>query len=115
MYRLGGVGSPDGKYIYGVPGHHKRVLRINIKTEEYDLIGPIFKGQFKWLRGVQVPKTNSCYCMPSNATQGILKIDGNSNVTIVGNKLTGDWLWHGGVLACNNHIYAIPCDAHQGM
>ena len=31
---LGGVGSPCGKYIYGVPGHAKDVLRITVDTGE---------------------------------------------------------------------------------
>lgn len=31
---LGGVGSPCGKYIYGVPGHAKDVLRIVVETGE---------------------------------------------------------------------------------
>ena len=52
---LGGVCSPDGKYIYGVPGHAKRVLKITAATGEYELIGPEYKGPFKWLRGVEVP------------------------------------------------------------
>ena len=43
---LGGVCSPDGKYIYGVPGHAKRVLKITAATGEYELIGPEYKGPF---------------------------------------------------------------------
>ena len=42
---------PDGKYIYGVPGHAKRVLKITAATGEYELISPEYKGPFKWLRG----------------------------------------------------------------
>lgn len=46
------MGSPDGKYIYGVPGHATRVLRVTVATGEVDLIGPEFVGHHKWLRGV---------------------------------------------------------------
>ena len=51
------MGSPDGKYIYGVPGHATRVLRVTVATGEVDLIGPEFVGHHKWLRGVR------CLCM----------------------------------------------------
>eukprot|EP00948_MAST-09A_sp_MAST-9A-sp1_P000895 g895.t1 len=122
---LGGVGSPDGKYVYGVPGHHKRVLRIEVATGKYDIIGPTYRGPFKWLRGAAVPSTGACYCMPSNSKEGILKIDKNSIVSCVGKHVCnpqqvtsaslppadGDWQWHGGVLAKDNHLYAIPCNA----
>jgi hypothetical protein len=41
---LGGMCSPTGKFIYGVPGHAKRTLMINTETNEMSLIGPSFKG-----------------------------------------------------------------------
>eukprot|EP00949_MAST-11_sp_MAST-11-sp1_P005382 g5382.t1 len=53
---LGGVGSPCGKIIYGVPGTAKRVLEIDIAAGSCRLIGPEYPGRFKWLRGVPVPR-----------------------------------------------------------
>lgn len=41
---LGGMCSPTGKFIYGVPGHAKRTLMIDTETNEMSLIGPSFKG-----------------------------------------------------------------------
>ena len=52
---LGGVGSPCGNYVYGVPGSARRVLRITVATGAVDHIGPTYEGKFKWLRGVEVP------------------------------------------------------------
>ena len=116
---LGGVCSPDGKYIYGVPGHAKRVLKITAATGEYELIGPEYKGPFKWLRGVEVPASvtgsvQAIYCMPSNGGKyGVLKILPDTDlVTTIGGPFPGDWMWHGGVLSeVDNCIYAIPCNA----
>ena len=117
---LGGVCSPDGKYIYGVPGHAKRVLKITAATGEYELIGPEYKGQFKWLRGVEVPASvtgnkQEIYCMPSNGGKyGVLKISPDTDaVTTIGGPFPGDWMWHGGVLSeIDGNIYAIPCNAN---
>ena len=52
---LGGVPSPCGRFVYGVPGTAKRVLRIDVQTGITDLIGPSFDGKLKWLRGVDIP------------------------------------------------------------
>lgn len=41
---LGGMCSPNGKYIYGVPGHAKQTLVINTETNEMELVGPSFPG-----------------------------------------------------------------------
>ena len=59
----------DGKYIYGVPGHAKRVLKITAATGEYELIGPEYKGPFKWLRGVEVPASVTGSCRPYTVCQ----------------------------------------------
>ena len=48
---LGGVLGSDGM-VYGIPGHAKRVLKINPGTSEVSFIGPSFDGKYKWLRGV---------------------------------------------------------------
>ena len=65
--------------IYIVPGHAKRVLKITAATGEYELIGPEYKGPFKWLRGVEVPASvtgnkQEIYCMLSTGGKyGVLK------------------------------------------
>ncbi len=86
-----------------------------------DFIGPSFKGEFKWLRGVDIPPVldngngnNSkgcCIALPSNANS-ILKIDCNTNeVTTFGNITEKGWLYHGGNLAPDGYVYAIPANA----
>jgi hypothetical protein len=85
---LGGVNSPDGQYIYGVPGHATRVLRVTVATGEVDLIGPEYVGHHKWLRGVCVPPEFTgpehpqglCYCLPSNYP-AVLQIDPATHVS----------------------------------
>ena len=117
---LGGMCSPCGRYIFGVPGHAKRVLRLNTKTNEMDLIGPSFKGQFKWLRGLEVPAevmgddlreeypVGCCLALPSNASS-ILKINPESGeVKTFGNIIEKGWLYHGGNLAADGFVYAVP-------
>lgn len=112
-----GVCSPDGKFVYGVPGHAKRVLRINTITNEMDLIGPSFPGEFKWLRGVDIPADvmnnthGCCLALPSNASH-ILKIDCMTHeVTTFGDIDEIGWLYHGGNLTSDGFVYAIPANA----
>lgn len=123
---LGGMCSPCGKYIYGVPGHAKRVLRINTETNEMDLIGPSYSGQFKWLRGLEVPAEamgeradefpmGCCLALPSNASS-VLKINCYTNeVTTFGDIAEKGWLYHGGNLAADGFVYAIPANATRVM
>ena len=121
---LGGVPSPCGKYVYGVPGSARRVLRIDVATNEADMIGPSFPGKFKWLRGVEIPASvmgadaypqGCCIALPSNA-DCVLKINPTTNqVTTFGHDVlrttsNGGWGYHGGQLA-NGMIYAIPANA----
>jgi hypothetical protein len=119
---LGGMCSPDGKYVYGVPGHAKRVLRINTETNEMDFIGPSFTGNFKWLRGLDIPTRfmgnkadefpeGCCLALPSN-TSSILKINCATNeVSTFGEINEQGWLYHGGNLADDGFVYAIPANA----
>jgi len=123
---LGGMASPCGDYIYGVPGSAKRVLRIDVRSNIMDMIGPSFDGKFKWLRGVEVPADvlrlssfprGCCLALPSN-TNSVLKINPESNeVTTFGEDVLMDqvgstgWLYHGGNLASNGMVYAIPANA----
>ena len=127
---LGGMSSPCGKYVYGVPGTAKRVLRIRVEDGTMDTFGPSFEGKFKWLRGVEIPAEymekndessneyphGCCVALPCNHAS-ILKINPfNDLVTTFGMDVIQDcgtdrWLYHGGVLASNGYVYAIPANA----
>lgn len=124
---LGGIASPCGKYVYGVPGSAKRVLRICTTTGMMDCIGPSYDGKFKWLRGVDVPPTvmndpkypnGCCLALPSNAAS-ILKINpATHEVHTFGEETLREcgatsWLYHGGNLASNGWVYAIPANANR--
>jgi hypothetical protein len=126
---MGGMASPCGSYIYGVPGTAKRVLRIDTQTRFMDWIGPSYEGKFKWLRGVEVPANvmNSadyprgcCLALPSNAA-AVLKINPATNeVTKFGEDVLeqageNGWYYHGGNLASNGFVYAIPANANRVM
>jgi len=124
---MGGMVSACGKYIYGVPGGAKRVLRINTESNSMDWIGPSFEGKFKWLRGVEIPASvmdcadyprGCCLALPSNAT-AILKINPETNEVTTFGKDTVEkagkegWYYHGGNLASNGMVYAIPANADR--
>ena len=127
---LGGMASPCGKYIYGVPGTSRRVLRISTETGVMDCIGPSFNGKFKWLRGVEVPPAvmsdteypdGCCIALPCNSLS-FLKVNPAStakrSVYTFGQKVLEElckdvngWYYHGGNLASNGWIYCIPANA----
>jgi hypothetical protein len=121
---LGGVDSPCGRYIYGVPGHAKQVLRITVETGVCDLIGPVFHGKFKWLRGVPVPPEVTgdkhpqglVFCLPCCA-ESLLQIDpATQEVTLLGvgmECMKGEFKYHGGDLASDGCIYSIPANANS--
>ena len=127
---LGGVCSPCGRYVYGVPGTARRVMRIRVADGTMDAIGPSFEGKFKWLRGVEIPADamNSpdypwgcCVALPCNS-HSILKINPYTDkVTKFGDDTlregcqSPDWLYHGGVLASNGWVYTIPANATRVM
>lgn len=125
---LGGMSSPCGRYVYGVPGGAKRVLRVRVADGHMDWIGPYFEGRFKWLRGVEVPPSEHhseypngcCIALPCNSAS-LLKIipdhDG-SGIYSFGQSVLNDcgskgWHYHGGNLASNGYIYAIPANARR--
>jgi hypothetical protein len=128
---LGGVTAPNGDYVYGVPGGAQQTLKIHVETGDLSLIGPSFPGKFKWLRGVTVPADamnnnpeyphGACVCLPSNAKSVLVINPATHTVTtittepdpVTGESITGDWLWHGGNLATNGCIYAIPANAKR--
>lgn len=124
---LGGMSSPCGRYIYGVPGTARRILRIRIADGYMDSFGPTYEGKFKWLRGVEIPPkamgndkrypSGCCIALPCNHAS-ILKINpANDEVSIFGEDIlkqcgSDRWMYHGGVLAmCNGWVYAIPANA----
>ena len=122
---LGGVASPCGRYVFGVPGKARRVLRIDVETRKVDEVGPEYLGKFKWLRGVEVPADaldadeHPCGCalaLPSNANS-VLKItpkpNGDVDVHTFGGPFNSSWMWHGGNLAPNGFVYCCPANAEQ--
>ena len=124
---LGGMASPCGRYIYGVPGTARRMLRITTANGRMECIGPSFAGKFKWLRGVDVPPTSDfadeypsgcCVALPCNHPS-ILKVNPHtSEVYAFGQEIlrncgATNWLYHGGALASNGWIYAIPANAER--
>jgi hypothetical protein len=123
---LGGMASPCTRYVFGVPGHAKRVIRVTTDTGKVDWIGPEFVGEFKWLRGVEIPGCDEwpagcCLALPCNSEAGcVLKINPESSE--VSTFVTGDpipfgagWLYHGGNLAYDGYVYAIPASAPKVM
>jgi len=134
---LGGMSSPCGRYIYGVPGHAKRVVRVNVETGVVDWIGPAYRGEFKWLRGVEIPASvmgkncdgnlthpsGCCLALPCNSDSGcVLKIDPEKSA--VSTFITGPviprveegWLYHGGNLSSyDGFVYAVPASAPRVM
>jgi len=134
---LGGMASPCGRYVYGVPGSARRVLRIRVRDGHMDWIGGATTGKFKWLRGVEVPPPpppcaddddsddrqrypfGCCLALPCNAAS-ILKVNpATDQVYTFGEDLLRNcgsdrWHYHGGNLAANNGwIYAIPANAER--
>ena len=123
---LGGMPSPCGEYIYGVPGSAKQVLRVNVQAKSMDTIGPSFEGKFKWLRGLDVPAEvmdnpgfprGCCLALPSNAS-AVLKINPDTHeISTFGEELLtsqvgeNGWFYHGGNLASNGMVYCIPANA----
>lgn len=124
---LGGMASPCGRYVYGVPGHAPSVLRITLADGSLDCIGPSYAGKFKWLRGVEIPpeplyaetyQSGCCIALPCNHPS-ILKINpSTSEVYTFGENVLSScgatsWLYHGGNLASNGFVYAIPANAER--
>ena len=110
--------------------------QVNPRTLEVELIGPTLgadfsknalpKGKFKWLRGIVAADPlhgadAAIYALPCNAS-AVLKIvprtgsvstmkewvDPLSGKRKVNPVLSGVFKYHGGVLAADGNIYAIP-------
>ena len=111
-------------------GHAKRVVRVEVRSGAVDMIGSEYTGEFKWLRGVEIPgnamgtayPSGCCLALPCNSENGcVLKI--NPDTSKVTTFVTGQpvpnvgegWLYHGGNLAVDNLVYAIPASAPRVM
>jgi hypothetical protein len=94
------------------------------------MIGPDFHGEYKWLRGVEVPShvmgasypSGCCLALPCNSKNGcVLKINPETSKVktfVTGQPIPnvdGGWLYHGGNLAADGFIYAIPASAPRVM
>ncbi|CAK9117288.1 unnamed protein product, partial [Durusdinium trenchii] len=64
----------------GVPTNSAQVLQITCATGQVDLIGEVFKGDWKWHGGVYCPQDQSIYGIPCNA-ECVLKISKGSVTT----------------------------------
>ena len=112
---LGGVMGGNGM-IYGVPGHAKRVLKIDPATQEVSLVGPVLPGKYKWLRGV-LAQDGNIYCIPCHA-ETVLRIDPRTDEVTqlpgTHGPLRGVWKWHGAVMdPVSGTIYGIPQFSEQ--
>lgn len=95
--------------IYAVPGHARRVLRIDPATGAVDQIGPSFDGHFKWLRAVQVD--GAIYGIPCHHRSVLKILPSTGEVSTFGDCGEGEWKWHGAVVAPDGIIYAMPQSA----
>jgi hypothetical protein len=118
---LGGAVGADG-CVYGIPSHAAGVIKIVPRShlnqpDEFSVISegtPLGHGWFKWLRGVVVPADDDAiYGIPA-AAGSVLRIDTkNGSVSTHGQFQGAPWSWHGGVLAGDGNVYAIPSCAEQ--
>lgn len=115
----------------------KRVVQVDVHSGEVTFIGQKYMGEFKWLRGVEIPShvmgrkddgslaypAGCCLALPCNSENGcVLKIDPEtSEVThfITGQPIPNveeGWLYHGGNLdEEDGFVYAIPASAPRVM
>merc|ERR1711862_191057 len=114
----GGVMGPDAR-IYAMPANADRVLRVDPRTQEVTLIGPVLPsgqhredGKYKFLGGVA--GCDVCvYGMPGDC-DGVLKIQTETEeVSIVGGPFLGANKWQNGYLASDKCIYGIPLRADE--
>lgn len=112
---LGGAKSAIDGCIYGVPGHARRVLRIDPGTKTTTLVGPAYEGKYKWLRAVEGPD-GALYGIPCHANRVLRimpRVDGEPEINLVGPEFLGEWLWHGGVVASDGAAYCVPQSAER--
>ena len=118
---LGGECAGKRGHLYFIPGNFPQVLALNPETDELRLIGPVFSGHYKWLRGVESPHNGMIYGLACHS-DSILKIDPNTDevttlpIPPVENadddepSIIGmEWKYHGGTVSpIDGKIYAIP-------
>ena len=111
---LGGDVGDDGR-IYAIPGCALRVLRIDPKTGAVNLVGPIFEGEFKWLRSVKAidgQGREAIYGLPCHASSVLKIVPSTGEITTFGCLGDKKWKYHGGNFA-NGKIWCIPQKAER--
>ena len=111
---LGGsvAGRPGEEKLYFIPGHASQILVLDPKDDSTRLIGPVFPGQYKWLRSVLTP-SGVIYGLPCHHSH-ILKINpmNDDEVTLIPlpeEIASLPWKFHGGTLCpIDNCIYLVP-------
>ena len=78
---LGGECAGKRGHLYFIPGNFPQVLALNPETDELRLIGPVFSGHYKWLRGVESPHNGMIYGLACHS-DSILKIDPETEDTL---------------------------------
>jgi len=110
----GGAISPKDGHIYCIPQRATRVLKIDTRTEECSLIGPVLPGRNKFYGGIVSPLDGALYGIPQNASN-IIRIDPTVSpyVTLHGDFPPNQHLWHGGQLhKGTGAIFGIPANAN---
>ncbi|GMH97493.1 hypothetical protein TrST_g13888 [Triparma strigata] len=111
---LGGDCGSDGR-IYAIPGCARQVLRIDCETGVTDLIGPVFEGDFKWLRSVKAVDgdgNEAIYGLPCHADSVLKIVPATGEVKTFGDLGGQMWKYHGGNLA-EGRIWCIPQKAKR--
>jgi hypothetical protein len=114
---LGGATTLDKKFAYLFPCDAERVLRIDCKTDELSLVGPLLlEGENKFQNGFS-GRDGCLYGIPQRAS-GVLRIipgaftaSGEDHVDIMdcGAELVGvKDKFEGGVLGADGCIYCLP-------
>ncbi|GMH72421.1 hypothetical protein TrRE_jg8594 [Triparma retinervis] len=117
---LGGECGSDGR-IYAIPGCAPQVLRIDPKTGITDLVGPVMKGEFKWLRSVKAidgDGNEAIYGLPCHASSVLKIVPATGEVKTFGELGEQEWKYHGGNLAMGKtglRIWCIPQKATRVM
>ena len=118
---LGGECAGKRGHLYFIPGNFPQVLALNPENDELRLIGPVFSGHYKWLRGVESAHNGIIYGLACHS-DSILKIDPETDeVTTIPippvenaeedepSIIGMEWKYHGGTVSpIDGKIYAIP-------
>jgi len=115
---LGGALTLDGHYAFLFPCDAERVLRIDCRTDELALVGPLLlDGQNKFQNGFVSQRDGCLYGIPQRAT-GVLRILPQSvsgwdhdhvDIMDCGPEMVGTKeKFEGGVMGADGCIYCIP-------